>query len=324
MIRADRAAALRFMVECFEGTCRADEHWMSLFITQEPLGQNSRLHDHTFQTFSLLDSILEGCYKLHLRVIFGFAARDRTGRFPSDIAERDFGKLVSFITDAYSTEARLLIDDPEHHIPINQWRNIAAHKSFAIVSGNTIEVRFGRGTPKWKHITAASLVRVVEWAKRCLATARMANVILYLEYLRELKVIGLPDVPLRLESYLVTLCHNLSIVGFECATYVEEGDAFILSLRDRLGRAATNAIIHASQVLDRLSTALEDDPTTRHRFERTMIRLVDPNGRSVASASIKIEDAIAWTQGKLSMKKRLQRTIFRFADSVRARNDRPS
>ncbi len=283
-------------------------------MTQEPLVPGSRLHDHAFQMFAILDNILEGCYKLHLRVIFGFAARDRTGEFPSDIVERDFGKLVSFIADAYSAQACLLIEDPENHIPVNQWRNIAAHKSFAITSENTIEVRFGRGKLKSKHITAEALGRVIKWAERCLATARMANLILYLEYLQDLKIIGLPELSLRLESSLVTLCHNLGIVGFECRSYSEEGNAFILRLQDRLGRAPKDAIIHASQVLHKLATALEDDLTTRRRFERTGIRLIDESERPLASASIKIEDAIAFTVGKLSMKKLVERTTFQFSD----------
>ena len=323
IIQADGLPAFRFMVDCLEGTWRADEHWMSLFLTCEPLMQSSRLHDRAIQMFTLLGGILERCYKPQLRVIHGFAARDRTGRFPSDIRERDFGKLLSFIPDAYSSQARILTEDPECRIPVNQWRNIAAHNAFTVTSGSTIQISFGRGTPRSEQITFTTLARVVEWAKRSLATARMANVIIYLEYLPELKKIGLPDVQLRLESRLVTICHNLKIVGFENTTYGEDGDTFVLSLRDRFGRTPLDAIIHASQALDQISDALEGDPTTRHRFRCAMIRLVDAMGRAVARASIKIEDAAAWTQGRLSQSELVKRTTFDFADWVQARKGPP-
>ena len=142
---------------------------------------------------------------------------------------------------------------------------------------------------------------------------RLANVIAYSEYMPELKRIGLPDVPLRLESSLVTIYHNLSIVGFECKGYSEEFDAFVLSVRDRLGRAIRESAIHASQVLDQISAALADDATTRHRFKLSVIRLLDEYGTAVASASIKIEDAVASFQGNLSLKERVERTTFEFS-----------
>ena len=316
IIRADHDAALEFLVRCFESTSRADEHWMSLFMTLHPIAQNSRLYDQVFQKFAILESILEGCYKLQLRVVFGFAARDRTGQFPSDVVGRDFGNLLSFIAEAYSSRAHLLIEDPEYGIPVNQWRNIAAHKTFTITSGDAIEIRYGRSTPRSEYIDVITLDQIINWAKRCLATARMANVIIFLEYMTELRTIGLPTVPLRLESYLVTLCHNLAIVGLECTGYTEERDVFVLSLRDRLGRTFRDAIIHASQVLDQISAALEDDPTTRHRFQSSVVRLLDGQGKCVASALIKVDDTIASVEGKLSLKERLERTRFDFTQQT--------
>jgi hypothetical protein len=313
IIRADHDAALDFLVRCFESTSRADEHWMSLFMTQPLIAQSSRLYDRVFQKFAILESILEGCYKLQLRVVFGFAARDRTGQFPSDIGGRDFGTLLSFIAEAYSSRAHLLIDDPVYGIPVNQWRNIAAHKTFTIISGDAIEIRYGRSTPRSQYIGLTTLDQIINWAKRCLATARIANMIIFLEYMTELRTIGLPTVPLRLESYLVTLCHNLAIVGMECTGYAEEHDAFVLSLRDGLGRAFRDAIIHASQVLDQISAVLEADPTTRGRFQSSVVRLLDERGACLASALIKVDDAIAFTDGKLSLKNRLERTKFDFS-----------
>jgi len=312
-IRADQAAALRFMANGFEGTCRADEHWMSLFMTHNPVLQSSSLYDQVFQRFGLLESILEGSYKLYLRIIYGFAARDCSGQFPSDVGQRDLGNLLSPIPQAYTSRAHLLIEDPEHGIQVSQWRNIAAHKSFTVTSENEVEVTFGRSTLTSKRIDFAALGRVLDWAKHCLATVRLANVIAYSEYMPELKRIGLPDVPLRLESSLVTIYHNLSIVGFECKGYSEEFDAFVLSVRDRLGRAIRESAIHASQVLDQISAALADDATTRHRFKLSVIRLLDEYGTAVASASIKIEDAVASFQGNLSLKERVERTTFEFS-----------
>jgi hypothetical protein len=129
-------------------------------------------------------------------------------------------------------------------------------------------MRFGRKQPTHKRITPAELKRVVQWAASSHLTVRMANVIIYLEYLKEIQALGLPGLRIRFESAMVGVCHNLNIVGFKCGSYGGERDVFRLKLQDRLDRPVRNAIIHASQALDQISCALEDDPTKQHRFKR--------------------------------------------------------
>jgi hypothetical protein len=319
-IRAQPAASLGFLANRFEEIARADEHWMNLFMSQEPIPEHSRPHDHAFRIFTMLDSILEGCYKLHLRVVFGFASHSQTGHFPADAGSADFGQLCSPIEAAYSWKARFLVEDPANKIAANQWRNIAAHKSFMVVSESALEVRFGKGSVKTQLIAFSALGDLVEWARRCLDTTRLANVIICLEYLKELKDIGIPDTPIRLESFLTMLCHNLGIVGLECRAFDEEQESLVVTVQDRLGRNFVAAIIHASQVLDQISTAVEQDRSTAQRLKRAEIRLVDLDGKYIASASIRIEDALDWSLGKLTMKERLAKTQFDFADNEAVRD----
>jgi hypothetical protein len=262
----------------------------------------------------VLDGVLEGSYKPHLRVLSGFAEKDQTGHFPLDITQRDFGSLFSFLPNAYSARAQFLIQDSEHSITVNQWRNIAAHRSFAVRTRSTIDIEYGRNRKLVKRITLASLVRAVDWAVRCVYIARMANLIIYLEYLPQLKESGLSDdVWIRLESGMVGLCHNLRLVGFEPNAYGGEGDVFVLSLTDRLNRETRNAIIHASQALDQISTILECDPTKVHRFKRVAVRLLDSTGAYLAQASVALADAIAFTLRTISMTQLIERTSFHFS-----------
>ncbi|MGE5487479.1 MAG: hypothetical protein ACM3ZB_06635 [bacterium] len=319
-IRADKKVALNFLIECFEGCLRADERWMGLFISHDPLPVEAPLHDRASQAFAVLDTILEGCYKPHLRVLFGFAQRDQTGQFPPHIAKRDFGKLLSFISDAYSSRARFLLEDAEHGISVNQWRNVAAHRSFVVQGQDAIGIQYGRDTVVSKTIPFAGLIRVVDWAVRCVGITRMANVITYLEYMADLKESGLTDdrVSLRLESGLVGLCHNLRLVGFAPTSFSVGSDLFVLDLIDCLNRTPQEAIIHGSQALDQIAVILECDPTKAHRVERIAVRLVDSAGQRVAQATIALADALGYTQRKLSLKQRISRTTFEFADWLRS------
>jgi hypothetical protein len=289
---------------------------MALFMAQDGGQHESRLYDYAFRSLSTLENMLEGCYKLHLRVLYGFAVFNGTGHFPSDAAASDFGALCPPIKLAVLAQAKWLVEDPMYGIAVNQWRNVAAHKSFSVVSDTMLEARYGRNTVTSFQMASASLSEVIGWARRCLLVVRMANLITCLEYMEEIKRAGAPNAPIRIESFLTNLCHNLRMVGFECTGTQEEGDLFTLLIRDRLRRNFAEAIIHASQVLDQMSVAIESDPTIASRFKRSMVRLIGEDEEHVASASIKLEDAIQWALGQISTEERLKRTRFDFADKA--------
>jgi hypothetical protein len=301
-LTTDRHGALQQMIVLFPGTGAADENWLSLFMRAE-WPPTASLQDVVQAQFDWLDVVLEGCHKHHFCMFYVFAIHRHNGTFPADITAHDYGALVAGLPQASSARFRFLCEDPEHHIPVNQWRNIAAHKTFAIRSSRTLDVAYGRPPNQTTvRITIASLRRILAWAIKALNTLRLATVILYLEYMKELQSAGLSEPTLRLDSLLTHLCHNLRLVGFFCVSYRMTRRDFVIDLLDVRGRPTRDAIIHASQVLDQMSIAVRSDPAVRPSPDRVEVRLVREDGRVNVQASVNISDAIAYSDGKLTMK----------------------
>ncbi|MDQ1591884.1 MAG: hypothetical protein QOG71_2511 [Pyrinomonadaceae bacterium] len=304
-----------FLSLIFQDTIIADEKWMSLVIMHEPLSKEAPLTDRVYQKFDLLDAILEGSYKLHLRLLYGFALKYTGNQFPSNVRTLDFGAMVSTFPSTLASSCKLLLEDPEHLIKVNQWRNIAAHKNFIMKTSRTFEIEYGNQPRRIKRLTNASLERTLRWTILTLNTVRLCNLIIYVEHMHELKAAGLQVVPVRLESRLTGLCHNLGIVGFRCVSYYDRQSQFTLVLQNELDRPLKDAIIHASQVLAQLSTALNSALSHRVRINRAAVQLVDKNGNELATASVNIDDALAFTNKKIRMKKYISQIDFSFASS---------
>jgi hypothetical protein len=307
-LNTTRAASLQQLIGLFPGTGTADENWMSLFMrTERPPSQSPQ--DQVQAQFDCLDVILEGCHKYHLRILYAFSLHQHNGRFPADVASMDYGALVAGMPQWARSRFRYLCEDSEHAIPVNQWRNIAAHKTFAIRSSRTLEVIYGRGANKrTRRMTTASLRRVLHWSISALNTLRLATVIIYLEYMTELQEAGLKDATIRLDSWLTTLFHNLRLVGFQGVSHNVSAKSLTIDLFDTQNRPMRNAIIHASQVLDQMSVAVDSDPAIRPRPERACVRLLNHEGDVVSEASVRVVDAIAHSDG--------QSTVQQYVDSI--------
>lgn len=302
-IRADRNGSYRFLCLLFPDTVSADEKWMNLVMTHTTLPANAPLTDRIYQNFDLLDAVLEGSYKLHLRLLYGFSLKHAGSPFPSNVRGLDFGQLITNLPRSIAAQVQILLEDPEHHIKANQWRNIAAHKTFAMKSSRTFEMEYGKLNPRFKRTTLASLLRTVNWAALALSTLRLATVIIYLEYMKELKAAGLKDAPLRLESWITGLCQNLGTVGFRCVSYKEHQRQFTLYLKDDLRRPVRDAVVHASQILDQLSLGLDSSLSHRVKINRAGVALVDEQDRIQATASVDIRVALASLNRKIKRKK---------------------
>ncbi len=300
-LNTDRIASLQQLIDLFPGTGTADENWMSLFVRAEHPPSES-LQDQVQAQFDWLDVILEGCHKYHLRILYAFSLHQHNGNFPADVASMDYGALVAGMPKWARSRFGYLCGDPEHAIPVNQWRNIAAHKTFAICSSRTLDVTYGRGANRrTQRMTTASLRRVLNWSNSALNTLRLATVIVYLEYMNELHDAGLKESTLRLDSWLTGLFHNLRLVGFQGVSYNVTAKFLTIALFDTQNRPERDAIIHASQVLDQMSVAVDSDPAIRPRPEQACVRLLDHEGNVVAGASVSVSDAIAHSEGKSTL-----------------------
>ncbi|MFH1235432.1 MAG: hypothetical protein V1685_00650 [Parcubacteria group bacterium] len=300
---------------------RASENWIGLFREHVSRSPAKVPHDRVHLLFEQLDAMLEGTVKPYLRLAHAFAAHDQSGTFPADLDRKDFGQLLDYLRPTLGKPGDLILTVPVLGTTINQLRNIAAHRSFKMIDRETIEVWWGRKQIKTRRLRTANLELVLAWAIRVLAVLSLASVIVYLEYMPEIDARGTPDVTLRVESWLVGLTHNLGIVGFEVVDWEERETAFRLSLRNRLDRSLTAALIHASQDLDQLAMAVDADPTRRDSVELIAVDLLDRNNQLIASAEISILDALAYTRGELSDKDRLDKTRFHFVDWEAAQRD---
>lgn len=317
----DPAATADLLRDSLHEVTRASENWIGLFRDNSDRPPVTEPHDHVYRLFEQLDAILEGCFKPYLRVAHAFAAHDESRTFPANLHRKSFGSLLDHIRPALGKPGELLKADPTLAIPVNQWRNIAAHKSFSLVDRETIEVRWGSKQIETRQLPVAELDLILVWVMRTHAALRLASVIVFLEYMPEIEALGIPNVTLRAESWLVSLSHSLGIVGFEVVNWEGRDMAFRLSLKNRLDRSSTSALIHASQVLDQLALAVNADPTRRDIVKRVAVDLIDENGVLVASAELDTVDALAATRGELSEHERVEKTRFHFVNWDLAQQD---
>lgn len=318
-IYADRDASLSFLADRFVDMGRSDQNWITLAVTHEPLSSTYGLIERTAQKFAILDTVLEGCYKPHAVIAAGFGEWKRRKSIPADIGTRDFGSILLPLLPAYGRRAERLVRDSFYGIEFNQWRNIAAHKAFRVVTRSSIELTYGRRR-QVKRITYAALERVLRNAVEVLCIVRLASTLIYIEFMPDLCTIGLPRPAIPLESQMVGLCHNLFVVGFRCLHYGGKGKSFVLELEDRLDREPLESVIHASQILDQLGVALEFDPTRSSRYKTVAVKIFDRTGVYAGGASIDLDDILTAAKQPLSQKERLARTTFDFADRDRLRH----
>ena len=310
----DPASALQQLKALFPGTGTADENWMSLFMRTERLSAAS-LQDQVQAQFDWLDVVLEGCHKYHLRLLYAFALHQHSGNFPANVVTMDYGALVSGLPQLARSKFLYLCEDPEHGISVNQWRNIAAHKSFVIRSSRTLDVTYGRGADQvTKRLTKASLLRAFDWSINALNVLRLATVIVYLEYIEDLHGAGLKAPTLRLDSWLTHLFHNLRLVGFQGVSHSLTARFVTIDLFDAQSRPVRDAIIHASQVLDQLSMAVNSDPAIRPRPDRACVRLIHGDGSVAAGASVRTIDAITHSEGKSTLEQYIRSIDFMIKD----------
>jgi len=279
----------------------SDDRWLNMFETSAPLEPDAATQDRAYQLLSMIDGLAEGCFKPQFQILFSFAQRSLGEPWPGNVSKMDFGALVAEFPSILRNQVPALLADPDLSISMNQWRNIAAHKTFRLVGPRTIEISYGKGVIQVRRLGLHRLRSVWHWLLKVHTAVRLANTITYVEHMPELYALGIPQIDLRLSTTLLNIAHGLSTVGFESIGWqCVKGDG-VLSVVDRLGRPARNALIHASQLLDQLSAGILLDPSTRNRLDRAGVSLVLKDGSRFGSALIPVQVADAFTLGKISL-----------------------
>lgn len=301
VLRVDRQGAYQNLLKLLGNMQTSDDRWLNMFGTSAPLEPDAAIHDRVYQLFSTIDGVAEGCFKPQLQILFSFAQFDTGKAWPGNVSKLDFGALVGEFPCTLRNQAPTLLADPDLSVPINQWRNIAAHKTFRLVGPQTIEVTYGKGKVQVHRLGFHRLRNVWHWLLRVHTAVRLANTITYLEHMPELHSLGIPKLELRLSTMLLNIGHGLSTVGFESVGWQCVKRDGILTVTDRLGRPPQHALIHASQVLDQLSVGILLDPSTRDRLDRAAISLVLQDGSCFGTALVPVQVADAFTRREISL-----------------------
>jgi hypothetical protein len=314
-IDIDKDAAHAFLASKIHLDEKSDSAWFSLFQINQELSSDATIYDRVFQIFSTIDSVLEGCYKPRFELLFSFSTKATTGQFPQPSRRMDFGKMKADFPSAYVTQAQLFISDPLFGLGVNQWRNIGAHKTFKIYSENNIELNYGmRVPPNSLSLSLDRLQSVLAWIFRTHTVARMASVIIYLENMAEIKPYMASKPNVRLEQSLVHLCHDLELVGFSCLNLEKTKEKISLTLQCTSEKDKTEAVIHASQILDQLARSVEIDQLTTDKYHICEVKVFSTRNKHLGSASVKYSDAIEWTKGKFSMEEYVKLVSFHLAN----------
>ncbi len=315
-IYTDPPRAHAHQINVFPDTSQADGRWLALFMSTKPLDSDADLADRAAQVMDLIDGIAEGCLKPRMFYLFGFAHRLSRGVYPN--GDYDFGRSVAEWPAGATPTLRRLMDDPIFGLSISQWRNIAAHRSYKRIGPDLFEATFGKGKNKKSiNFDYGRMESVLSWIKQLLAVCRMANVIVDIEFMPELRRHGLSHAALRFDAFMITLSHNMRMVGFTYLGEIRGGNRLTVLYLDDLSRDPTDAIVHASQVLDQLALVSTWDLALRDEIEEVGIGLVTAQGEAIATAVVKVDAALKRLDRQLSLEEYIDQIEFWLAPDLK-------
>lgn len=299
-IKIEKQKIIKIIADSFHFTSNTDLQWMTNVITQ-PDSEGFSDRDKVSYYFKVINETLEGVFKPRFKLL-NKIVQFKLNNILVDNSNYDFGKLVREFPIQFKKDFKLFLEDPVFSISINQWRNIATHKSFTILKDNIV-VEYGQGNIQKLTLSFKDFYNIVQWTQDIYRVIRLGQVIIDLNYIKEIvdELGGTNNINVRLESTLLQIIHNMQIVGFEFVSTEEQIDTFCLNVKGKIDHDLKSSLIHASQCLDKLSCAIYDDEFIRSNFQRTKIFIVDDDQNKLASASISIEVALRKVKSEINL-----------------------
>lgn len=263
---------------------------------------------------ALIAQFAEGCIKPRLHFLFGFAKFLNNGAYPTQ--SQDFGSYIANWPLRLAPKLKSLFYDPIFRVPINQWRNIAAHKDYRQIGANIFELHFGKTNPTTCQFTFEQLELVLVWAKGLLSVCRMAEVIISIEFMPELKQAGLQNPIIRFDAWMIGLSHNLRMVGFTYISELQDGGELKIMFSDDLQRSPRDAIIHLSQALTQIALAVSSDVGLQDNVTTVGVALCTKDEKEYASAQVSVDIALQHMNRNLTQKQYIYEIEFSFAEEV--------
>lgn len=308
-VNIDKSKAIKIVASLFQETSVTDMKWMTNILIQPDTDYFDE-RDKVSYYFKVIDEILEGVFKPRFR-LFSKMLFFKENLHIVDNYSSDFGKLINDIPNSCKSKIELFLQDPIFSIPTNQWRNIAAHKSYTINKNNII-IEYGRGNIQTETITFEDFYKILEWIKNIYRSIRFSQVVFHLNFTKEIveELGGTEMMNIRFESSLLYIIHNMQIVGFKFVSTNIDFDLFCLNIEGKKNHDIRSSLIHASQCLDQLSCALYDDKYIRDKFKKCSVNILNKNQEKVASATVSIEIALKKVYGKIELKEYLDNVSF--------------
>lgn len=301
----DEQLAIKQLSDSFYEISGTDLKWMTNAIIQ-PNPTDFSERDKISYYFKVIDDILEGVFKPRFRMFDNYINYYTKGTY-YDNSKIDFGQLIQNFPANESVSAALYLKDPYFSITTNQWRNISAHKTFNI-NKDSIKVEYGKKNIKTLNISFEQLKLILDWTQDIYGVIRLSEVFINLNYTKEVveNLGGTDKMKLRFESVLMHLINNIQIVGFQFISTVEQENIFILRLKKKTNADLKDSVIHSSQFLEHLASAIHDDEFTRDRFTDIQVQVMDDNNEKFASTTVKISSAMNKLEKKINLNEYLQ------------------
>lgn len=305
----NKELTVKIFAESLNDISRTDSKWMTNVLTQPDITTLSE-RDKITCHFKVIDETLEGVFKPRF-MLLDKLAKLKLNQTVVDNSDYDFGNLIRNFPCQFKNDVNLLLKDPIYFVSTNQWRNIAAHKSY-IINKDNIVVKYGRGNTRSLTISIEAFYKIIYWTQDIYRTVRLAQVLTYLNYMEEIvaELGERVNVDIRFESSLLHIVHNLQIVGFEFDSTEEQSEVFCLNVKGKINHDVKSSLIHASQCLGQLSSAIFDDEFVRDNFQSTQICIVDENQNKLGSATVPIEIAMKKVKGEINLDEYLDKMVF--------------
>ncbi|MFG6687238.1 hypothetical protein ACGK9U_11680 [Mariniflexile sp. HNIBRBA6329] len=308
-IKIDKNKTIKVFADSFQDMTNTDMKWMTNVLTQPNYKEFSN-RDKISYYFKVIDETLESVFKPRFKLLDKLV-RIKLGQNIIDNSNFDFGKIIREFPNGFENEISLFLKDPIYSISTNQWRNIAAHKSY-VIKKDSVEVKYGSSNIQSISMSIDEFYEITHWTQDIYRTLRLSQVFTDLNYIKEIiiELEGAESFNIRFESALLHIIHNMQIVGFEFVSTEELSDTFCLNVRGKVNHDLKSSLIHATQCLEKLSCAIYDDEFIRDNFENVRISIVDNESRKIASATIPIHLALKKIKNEIGLEEYLQKMKF--------------
>ena len=301
----DEKLAIKQLSDSFYEISNTDLKWMTNAIIQ-PNPSDFLERDKLTYYFKVIDEILEGVFKPRFRLFDNFINFYTKGTYYNN-SKVDFGQLIQNFPSSESILASLYLKDPYFKVTTNQWRNISAHKTFS-VNKDSIKIEYGKKNIKTLNISSKQLKLILDWTQDIYGVLRLAEVLINLNYTKEVvdTLGGIDKIKLRFESVLMHIINNIQIVGFQFVNTSEQDKTFILRLNKKMNSDLKDSLIHASQFLEHLASAVYDDEFTRDKFTNVQVQIIDNISEKIAISTVKINSAMSKLKKEIKLDEYLQ------------------